>query len=299
MEKRCSSCGEDKPFAAFFPKNGALESFCKVCKHLKYKAKKVAMERGEYVDSVSAATREARFKAHGAVVHSGAYTYDKVQYVNNTTKVEIFCTKHAGYFFQSPRDHLAGNGCKACGIADRGAGRRTGLSGFIAKATKANTAVYDYSKVEYVSNSALVTIGCSRHGDFQMSPAKHVLGRGCQLCSREELGVRFTSNIEDFIRKAVNEHGDLYGYSGAVYTNAQTPLEIHCNTCGNDFQQKPANHLSGRGCPTCSKSGYDKAKRGVLYVLSCGDITKVGITNLTPKKQGYECVKRVRERVHC
>lgn len=45
--------------------------------------------------------------------HRNIYNYDKVDYVNNTTKVIINCLKH-GDFKQSPMGHLNGNGCSKC-----------------------------------------------------------------------------------------------------------------------------------------------------------------------------------------
>lgn len=47
------------------------------------------------------------------LVHNNKYIYDKVEYVNNRTKVCIICPEH-GEFMQTPNDHLDGCGCPAC-----------------------------------------------------------------------------------------------------------------------------------------------------------------------------------------
>ena len=48
-------------------------------------------------------------------IHEGkGYSYDKVAYVNNRTKVIITCPKH-GDFLISPDNFLAGKGCPVCG----------------------------------------------------------------------------------------------------------------------------------------------------------------------------------------
>ena len=47
-------------------------------------------------------------------VHGEIYIYDKVKYVNNRTKVAIFCTSCNKYFNQNPDDHLQGHGCRNC-----------------------------------------------------------------------------------------------------------------------------------------------------------------------------------------
>ena len=46
-------------------------------------------------------------------VHGDKYDYSKVEYINNNTNVCIICPEH-GEFWQTPRSHLAGNGCSKC-----------------------------------------------------------------------------------------------------------------------------------------------------------------------------------------
>lgn len=56
---------------------------------------------------------------------------------------------------------------------------------------------------------------------------------------------------QDFIRRAREVHGDKYDYSKSVYVSATTDLTIICPIHG-EFQQRPANHNSGRGCRECA-----------------------------------------------
>ena len=49
------------------------------------------------------------------ILHGDTYDYSLVDYVNNSTQVEIKCEEH-GSFLQSPRDHLRGHGCHTCGL---------------------------------------------------------------------------------------------------------------------------------------------------------------------------------------
>ena len=46
-------------------------------------------------------------------VHGNKYDYSKVEYINANTKVCIICSEH-GEFWQTPHNHLMGNGCRAC-----------------------------------------------------------------------------------------------------------------------------------------------------------------------------------------
>lgn len=62
---------------------------------------------------------------------------------------------------------------------------------------------------------------------------------------------RFNSG-DLFKEKATAVHGDVYDYSKVNYTKSQTKVDIICPVHGV-FQQRPNGHLSGKGCPKCSK----------------------------------------------
>ena len=88
------------------------------------------------------------------------------------------------------------------------------------------------------------------HNIFEQTPNSHLAGNGCMKCSG-----KYKSDTEDFIRKAVLKHGDLYDYSKVDYTTALVPVVITCKVTGHgEFKQTPNNHLNGQGC---SKCGYN------------------------------------------
>jgi hypothetical protein len=59
-------------------------------------------------------TTIAEFIEKSCVVHGDKYNYSKVQYYNNSTKVEILCKTH-GSFFQTPDAHInKKHGCMKC-----------------------------------------------------------------------------------------------------------------------------------------------------------------------------------------
>lgn len=57
---------------------------------------------------------------------------------------------------------------------------------------------------------------------------------------------------EQFVAEAIMEHGDKYDYSLSEYVSAKKKVKIICPIHGI-FEQTPSNHLSGQGCPQCSK----------------------------------------------
>ncbi len=47
-------------------------------------------------------------------IHGNKYSYDKVTYKANVTKVDIFCNTHQKYFSITPQLHLLGGSCPDC-----------------------------------------------------------------------------------------------------------------------------------------------------------------------------------------
>lgn len=125
------------------------------------------------------------------------------------------------------------------------------LNKFIKKAKSVHGNKYDYSKVCYVNSQTKVCIVCPEHGEFWQTPANHIRGNKCPICSNKGRGRIKRSSTEEFIEKAKSVHGDKYDYSKVEYVNSNTNVEIICNTHGS-FYQKPLNHLNGQGCPKCS-----------------------------------------------
>ena len=179
-------------------------------------------------------------------IHGDKYDYSKVEYIKRNQKVCIICPVH-GEFWQTPGNHLCGNGCSECSGK-----KKSNTEDFIKKAREIHGDRYDYSKVNYVNNETPVCIICPEHGEFWQTPYNHVKGCGCQKCA----GVN-KSNTEEFVKKAKEIHGDRYDYSNVNYTNSHTVVQIMCPEHG-EFLQQPTNHLRGCGCPYCNTNVNSK-----------------------------------------
>ena len=70
-------------------------------------------------------------------IHNDSYDYSKVEYVNAHTKVCIICPEH-GEFWQTPNNHLNGNGCPLCKNRKIGNVLRDTVEGFIEKSNELN-----------------------------------------------------------------------------------------------------------------------------------------------------------------
>lgn len=116
---------------------------------------------------------------------------------------------------------------------------------FIARAKQVHGDKYNYSLVEYVNAHTKIKIICPVHSVFEQTPDGH-LKHGCSKCSGNA-----KMNTALFIEKAKQVHNGKYNYSKSVYKNNSTYLTIICPEHG-EFQQTPAAHWKGAGCPFCA-----------------------------------------------
>ena len=114
-------------------------------------------------------------------IHNFKYDYSKVEYVNAHTKVCIICPEH-GEFWQTPNNHLNGNGCPQCKNRKISDSLRNTKDEFISKSNTLHNYKYDYSNVNYVNAHTKVHIKCPKHGEFWQTPDTHLHCGGCPKC---------------------------------------------------------------------------------------------------------------------
>ena len=133
-------------------------------------------------------------------VHGKVYDYSKVVYTKSHDYVTIGCYKH-GWFRQVACDHINNKmGCKDCYLDNN----KLTSEEFIKKAIDKHGYLYSYDSVVYVNNKTKVTVTCQKHGDFPITPSKHLLGQGCKLCN--------TSKGESTIKQLLNDNNIKYVY---------------------------------------------------------------------------------------
>ena len=191
-------------------------------------------------------------------VHGDKYDYSKVEFVRTDRKVCIICPIH-GEFWQEPRLHLKGMGCRYC------AGKDMTNDEFIRRSQLVHGDKYDYSKVDYVNNSTKVCIICPIHGEFWQTPGNHINGKnGCPKCGYIDVHNKTNLKKEDFLVRAQKIHGDKYDYAKVDYYNIDTKVCIICPIHG-EFWQTPYKHMTmGQGCPKCGSSHLENDIRNLL-----------------------------------
>lgn len=182
---------------------------------------------------------------------------------------------------------------------------------FIKKALLVHNNRYTYDKTIFTTVNDKVIITCKNHGDFVQNANQHLLGSKCRKCAMEGRSKIRTKSTEDFIKSAINTHGDRYDYSKAKYTKFSDKITITCKIHG-DFEQHAGSHLRGANCPKCiysTKAGawkysdWDAAgtkskefEGYQLYILKCFNETesffKIGKTfvNLNRRYEGIKAM---------
>lgn len=241
---------------------------------------------------------QEKFIALAHKMHGNLYNYSLVNYQGSGNKISIICAIH-GVFNQDPSSHLMGIGCPKCGFLVTAAATRHSQQQFLIKAHEVHGNKYDYSRLEYVDTQRKVTIGCPIHGGFSQKPINHLHGQGCPACGRVATGRAKRLDQGQFLAKSQAVHGSRYDYSLANYTVNSKKVTIICRKHG-PFEQKPAGHMIGDGCPACGSitqaqhagkewSNRANGRRALLYLLRMfaegEQFYKVGITYRSVKER--------------
>lgn len=189
------------------------------------------------------------FIAQARTHHGNAYDYSKVVYENTNKKVEIICQKH-GSFFQIPKNHKKGMGCRWCAAEQRAQNRKPTMEKLLSDFRKIHGDKYDYSKVKYETSKEKIIIICPEHGAWRTSPNSHKTGHGCPDCGALTASRKRTHAPGHVIKAFHKVHGNKYDYSKVKYIRKDQKVKIVCPTHG-EFWQRPNSHRRGHGCQKC------------------------------------------------
>ncbi len=217
--------------------------------------------------------------AKATLLHKNEYIYDKTLYTGSNNPVVIKCKIH-GYFIQRARTHIAGHGCPECSKIKNGDRHRKDKKSLLLEFRKIHGDAYTYDLSHYVNVDVKIKINCEIHGWFTQTPSNHLRGRGCPNCGFATISEKKRLNLEEFVERSKNVHGDKYSYENVTYSHSGKKVQLICRKHGV-FWQTPSNHLMGHGCNICNKNGFDNLGIAFLYLLKSeeADIFKIGITN--------------------
>lgn len=134
-------------------------------------------------------------------IYGDKYTYDKVNYKNNKTKVIVTCPKH-GDFEVRPDNFYHNHGCPKCGILMNPQCVPWTKDKFVERSRLLYGDKYTYDNVIYKNSEEKVSITCPKHGDFLITPDNFLRGHSCPHCQ--------TSFLENKIKKLLDENNIKY-----------------------------------------------------------------------------------------
>ena len=168
------------------------------------------------------------FVSKANAIHKNMYDYSKAIYETVITKLIIICKIH-GDFSMSPNNHLSGQGCPACGREISSLAKFKEFDEYQTEFINMYGDKYDYSSVLWEGGSRLITIICKIHGEFQILPYLHKIGKECAKCSNQHsdismswllyMEVRYSTKIQharnggEFIIPGTRYKADGYGKS--------------------------------------------------------------------------------------
>lgn len=169
---------------------------------------------------------------------------------------------------------------------------------FIDRATEVHGGKYDYREVVFKENSRTVTVICCRHGKFEIAPASHLRGVGCQNCkpkphrcstfeSVAEKAEEAETRLELFIKQSEKAHGKgTFNYDKTKFYGSQKELTVTCPKHG-DFEVIAFQHYGKKkGCPACDKQKIREKELSTGFSARGTVVTVDKFIELANKKHG-------------
>ena len=143
------------------------------------------------------------FVERSRLKHGDKYDYSESDYVNQRTRVKIICPIH-GEFWQTPKNHMKGQGCDECGKEYAREWRKHQFQHFIDESKKRFGDVYLFPNIEneYENSHSVITFECKLCGNtFQKIACDH-LTSPYGGCSHYE---KLTSKLENEVESELIE----------------------------------------------------------------------------------------------
>lgn len=205
-----------------------------------------------FKDKVIMAVSDTKSFVERAIsIHGDKYDYSKVNYSSTYFKVEIICLIH-GSFFQAPKTHFKGSGCKLCGTLITQKKTTKSNFKFIEDAKSKFNNNFDYSSVVYNGVHSPIKILCPEHGEFIRTPNEFFKGHICAKCKNLPIRQKEIEEIsKSIIEKATIRHSSKYTYPNLQYKSGKDKINVMCSNHG-EFKIGIGIHVySGKGCKQC------------------------------------------------
>lgn len=218
--------------------------------------------------------------------------FDGGKYVRAKNKVRLFCEKH-GELLISFDKLTSGTGCTKCGNERVSKLKLTsekkiyGELKIICEDRGWKFVGFCGGKFNGVESKAIIS--CNLHGEFQRRIACLKKNKyDCPECARVSASVKnrysedLTKSLWELACKRLGF--EFLGFESHYSSADNTRGVVMCAGHGSWTATYSNFVLSGNGCSTCSRVGFDYNGDGYLYALSGNGLIKIGISN-NPKNR--------------
>ena len=206
------------------------------------------------------------------IIHNQKYNYDDINYQNSKTKIGITCPLH-GIFYQSPGNHLQGQGCSKCKSEKLSLLFRGTRDNFIKKAKKTHGDQYDYSLSEYKGYHSLITIICKKHGQFIQKANNHLYGAGCPKCGLSAISKNLKEENGKMYRTCSMCKKSEEETENNFYKRKRGGFSSWCKICSYKEMIKRTRELKSKAIKykggKCIVCGYNKCNRSLDFHHIC------------------------------
>jgi hypothetical protein len=269
--KNCTKCLKTKPLTDFnFRKDTCTyRSYCKECKAIQDSLLRESKNRNpDFKDSERVRMRLLREDLNSEEI-------ERIKAVGLARRSLLAEIKETAFV----EEH---------GVSSVESKRLSQQDFYINKAKEVHGDKYSYDKFYFEGRTVKTPVFCKYCNNyFLQTPKEHSSGKGCIPCGQRNTGLKLRDSKEEFLAKLQLVHPDKFGTELVAYVNNSTNVKLVCKEHGI-FSAKPANLLSGRGCRKCARNGFNTNKPANLYILTCDNLTKVGITNNTVKSRAIQ-----------
>jgi hypothetical protein len=178
------------------------------------------------------------------------------QYSGANTKIQHHCLIHDVYWYTTPSRALQGVGCELCHNEKISASKYKTHEQYVDELSKINPNIIVVEK--YTEARVQILHKCTIHNvEWLAYPDSVLHGCGCPKCGGEKIGNKLRKTHEQYVEDLKTVNRDIIPTE--TYIDSFTPILHRCLIDGNEWYAKPANILSGRGCPQCSGSHGEKS----------------------------------------
>lgn len=199
-------------------------------------------------------------------VHNSRYTYSKDSYFGTNKPVIVSCPDH-GDFSIYGSNHLKGQGCRDCLIAQGGKRRKYSKDEFVKKLKDVYGEELTLTETDYDHRQPEVR--CKIHGVFS-KPTGALIERkqGCKECSYASRRV----SAKDFFERAQARHGSRWSYDLDSYKGLRQPITVICSEHGR-FTVTALTHLNTLGgCKHCTRKEQPRGRSYSEFVEVANEV---------------------------